>query len=376
MRPRSSGLMSIRSHLVTGVKWILPLMLLVLSACGGDESIDSALASDGAMKATASTSVTVVPATDPSSTTTSIAKASTTTVVGAPDADSLLVFYRGVPGDSFTVDLSASGLAPGTPLFVIGAGPGLPAWAWVGDVPDDGIASSVELQLPTLVAWRLEHGDFGAADLERVTAGRYLLTTHNEPPLGAVELTRDADPTGFTEDIEETRDAIDEAMAILRSDGLADTAFGTPTDQAIAALIGRFGIPLDDIVVDGCPTFRVLRWASGIHARFDDTFAEYSFYAWDAPADPFAAPGEHEWPPPFIERESFTTPEGFTIGSSLDDLFPWVGYSGGYDDAFGATIWFESDRLGGMLSADVSDPSTIVITVEAGRNWNPARIVC
>lgn len=274
------------------------------------------------------------------------------------------------PVEPFTLDLPTGAAAPGDALFVVEEGPtSEPAWMFVGTATEIG-GRLVAAALVPEVMWRLERGEFGLAELEQSQAGRYEIVTTGRERVATIDLLSDGDPTSFLED---EPLPVDEAFAILRADGLGDVAFGTPTEAAIAALIDRFGSPAVDGDVDGCLTLRVLAWDNGIYARFDDSFASYSFYGYD---DPAHSTGEHDVDLSGADRPSFTTPTGIGLGSTMENLFLRTDFSGGYDARWGATIWIEGGTLGGALSGDVSAPGTFVTTVEAGRETAPAWTVC
>ncbi len=295
---------------------------------------------------------------------TSTTTASTTTSTGAPSTTIETSALRAAPGAILTVDVDGGDLEPGTPLFIVQQGQAFPGWARVGAVGD------AELRMPPDLLWRLTGPEFGTAELMSLQAGRYDVVTRSGDRLLELEITADGDGG---DDIREER-SVDPETAILRPDGLADVDFGTPVDDAVRRLTERFGPPAEDTTRDGCVRQRVLRWDDGLHARFDDSFAEYAFYAWDEPVE-YGRDTEIPWPPVLVERPVYTTELGTALGDSVRLKWPGLQFSGGYDSTVFADLWFEAETLGGRLSGDVTTHPDI-ITIEAGRDENPARRVC
>lgn len=267
----------------------------------------------------------------------------------------------GAPGDELIVDTTSLGLDDGTPLVIVELDVDLPTWSFVGRVGD------ATLRIPaTDGALRLDGPEFGEAFPRPVRAGRYEIWSPSGPTGITLEVTGDGEDVGH----ESERFPTDPELAILREDGLADVDFGTPTDEAIARLIDRFGEPVEDVETIGCTEYRVLRFDDGIHARFDDTFAEYAFYA-----DDIAVDGEIDDDAQPPERPPYTTELAIGLGGDNATGWPLMRYSGEYDGVVFAPIWFSSDRLGGRF-ADGIGPDHTVISIEAGRDSNPARTVC
>ena len=335
---------------------IIGVVALFAASCGEtaeELSPPTTIEAEAPAESTTTTSETTTTTT---STTTIAAAAPITTTV--PTEPTLVL----APGDEFTIDVDGLGLEPGTPLVVVETGVELSTWAPVGRVGDPS------LRLPAIDgAARLDGPQFGEVRFVPLRMGSYELWSPQGSTAITLTVTADGEDVGH----EGERPLVDPELAILREDGLASVDFGTPTDVAIPRLIERFGEPVEDAEREGClGILRVLRFADGIHARFDDTFAEYGFYADERRVD-----GEDVDDAAVSERPPYTTETGVGLGADNTISPPWIRYSGDYDATVFAPIWFTGDRIGGQLAGGIGfDPT--VISIEAGRDISPARSVC
>ena len=243
----------------------------------------------------------------------------------------------------------------------------LPAWAFVGEVVDDQTDVVATLHLPTDIMWRLTPGDIGLAIAEPLRDGEYLLVTAGWQELGRVDVQGTV-ATGLVP-LGEPVELSPEEEPILEPDGLAGVGFGTHVDEALAALTARFGEPLDDSLIEDYLVVRVVRWANGIAATFDDRgFVSYQFRAEVGPHGTPLDPAVNPRPP-------FTTPDGL----GLYDALPRSGafeFWGGFEQLFGSNVWYQGWDFGGWLSGDVSDPTSVVLAIDAGIDGPLASLTC
>ncbi|MFT5201948.1 MAG: hypothetical protein ACI9C1_001330 [Candidatus Aldehydirespiratoraceae bacterium] len=71
-----------------------------------------------------------------------------------------------------------------------------------------------------------------------------------------------------------------------------------------------------------------------------------------------------------------TTAGGIAVGTTVGTINNVGGFFGGYDPWYGAIGWYIDTRLGGALTADITNPDARVATIEAGAAGLPARMVC
>lgn len=163
----------------------------------------------------------------------------------------------------------------------------------------------------------------------------------------------------------------------LSGSGLGVVAFGDPADQAMATLKETLGSPSEDRVelgpFDGLPDgymasdyFRVAEWADyGLQVIFSD--GEY-----------FTDSGAHliAWRYSAPAGESFTTPEGMGIGTSIGDIreMYFDRFVAGELDVCVPTDFYVgvdvehamANLILGWLSGPVTDPDSEVVTLAGG----------
>jgi len=300
----------------------------------------------------------------------------------APDQVDEGVIATLAPGETVDVvwpDTSFLGDEDAAPIYLLGEPDSQfrRTWGLAGEATrNDDNTATLRLVGPTRAA-SLEHSEFGPASFVAVESGRYevaLLRSElrDQGNLVYVDITSAG---GERTDLDAPIPTVDSANAILRAGGVGGVDFGLSRAQTITALEAEFGVPVTYQPFEGCVTTGYATVGDFLVVEFwgDEEGDETGFEAW------------HYGGPNWLEEIlggtlndiGLTTESGIGVGSSLAEVVAVGGSaSGGYDDNWGAGIWYENQSIAGLLSADMTDAAAAVTSLSGGRAGAPARMVC